>query len=69
MQVRTSSGQFARRVNRHPIRRADNAYQLAFRHHGTASNTGPLGNMLHALNRFLRHLFMRHRNAVIPSLQ
>ena len=51
MQVRAASGQFARRVNQHPIRRADDAHQLAFRHDGAASHTGPLGNMLHALNR------------------
>ncbi len=56
MQICAASRQFSGRVNQHPIRRADHAHQLAFCHHGAASHTSALGNMLHALNRFLRHL-------------
>ena len=56
MQVRAASSQFARWVNQHPIRAADDAHQLAFRQDGAASDAGPLGNMLHALNNLLGHL-------------
>ena len=56
MQIRAASRQFSGRVNQHPIRCADHAHQLAFCHHGAASHTSALGNMLYALDRFLRHL-------------
>src|SRR5512141_806019 len=40
MQVRAASSQFARGVNQHPIRAAHDAHQLAFSHHGAASDAG-----------------------------
>ena len=73
MQVRAAPSQFTRRVNQHPVCRADDAHQLAFRHHGAASNTSALGNVLHALHNFPSHLvsfviascFFRQSNLLI----
>ena len=58
MQVRAASSQFTRWVNQHPACRADDAHQLAFCHHGAASNTSALGNVLYALHNFPGHLLL-----------
>ena len=67
MQVSAASGQFARRINHHPIRTADDAHQLPLCQYRAASNAGPLGYVLHALNSFLGHLRYKtssvHRSA------
>ncbi len=56
MQVGAASSQLTGGVNQHPIRTANDAHQLTFRQDGAAPDTGPLGNMLHALNNLFGHL-------------
>ena len=62
VQVGSSSSHFATRVHPHTIRRADDAHHLSFGQNFAASHAGPLGYMLHTLDRFLSHLQFTRRD-------
>jgi hypothetical protein len=56
VQVRTSPGQLSRWIDLHPFRRADNAYQLAFRQYRATAYASPLRDVFYAFRSFLSHL-------------